>query len=168
MSSDLSAEVTAIATAVLAAFAFVTAILAGLAFWKQSREVRDQAKMLNLESEELAEQRKLNAEQAKVFELQASDLRESLEERRREAAERHQAQARLIAATFGGGTDLRGPGRTEIELINGSLEPVYRLVVTIVGIQGAGSPSTIEGWLERRDREREKHLRGRAPAPITT
>src|SRR5215467_4190988 len=93
MSSDLSAEVTAIATAVLAAFAFATAILAGLAFWKQSREVHDQAEMLKLESEQLTEQRKLNAEQAKVLELQASELRESLEERKREAAERYRAQA---------------------------------------------------------------------------
>jgi hypothetical protein len=31
MSSDLSAEITAIATTVLAAFAFITAILAGVA-----------------------------------------------------------------------------------------------------------------------------------------
>jgi hypothetical protein len=88
MSSDLSAEITAIATTVLAAFAFITAILAGLAFRKQSREVRDQAKMLMIESERFAEQRKLNAEQAKVLELQASELRESLEERKRGQAAR--------------------------------------------------------------------------------
>ena len=77
MSSDLSAEITAIAAAVLAAFAFITAILAGLAFWKQLRGVRGQARMLRIEFERLAEQRNLNAEQAKVLELQASELRES-------------------------------------------------------------------------------------------
>jgi hypothetical protein len=96
MSIDLSSEVTAIATVVLAAFAFITAILASLAFWKQLREVHDQAQMLKVESEELAEQRKLNAEQAKVLELQAADLRESLEERKREADEQHRAQAARV------------------------------------------------------------------------
>ena len=88
MSSDLAAGITAIATAVLAAFAFITAIFAGLAFRKQSREVRDQAKMLRIESEQFAEQRKLNAEQAKVLELQATELRESLEERKHAQAAR--------------------------------------------------------------------------------
>jgi hypothetical protein len=39
MSVDLSGEITAIATAVLAVFAFVTAVFALLAFRKQSREV---------------------------------------------------------------------------------------------------------------------------------
>jgi hypothetical protein len=84
-----------------------------------------------------------------------------------EREERHRAQARLIAATFGP-EDHSGPGRTGIELINGSPEPVYRLVVTIVRIQGAGSPATIEGWLEYRDRNREKHYPGLAPTPVTT
>jgi hypothetical protein len=40
MSSDLSAEITAIATVALAVFALAAAILATLAFLKQSREVR--------------------------------------------------------------------------------------------------------------------------------
>jgi cbb3-type cytochrome oxidase subunit 3 len=52
MSSDLSAEITAIATAVLAVFAIVTAVFAFLAFRKQSREVSDQAKMLKVQSDQ--------------------------------------------------------------------------------------------------------------------
>jgi hypothetical protein len=50
MSLLVATQVTAVATAVLAAFAIVTAILAGLAFSKQSAEVRDQGKLLKLES----------------------------------------------------------------------------------------------------------------------
>lgn len=40
MSADLSGEITAIATAVLAFFAIVTAVFAYIAFRKQSQEVR--------------------------------------------------------------------------------------------------------------------------------
>ena len=126
MSSDLSAEVTAIATAVLATFAFITAILAGLAYRKQSREVHDQGEMLKLESEELAEQRKLNAEQAKVLELQASDLRESLEERKREAAERYRAQAAQVFI----GAEMVDPHRGFWPVVvNGSEFPAYDVQV---------------------------------------
>ena len=60
------------------------------------------------------------------------------------------------------------PGRTGIDLINGSPEPVYRLVVAIVTIQGAGTASTIEGWLEYRERERERFRPDLAPAPLMT
>jgi hypothetical protein len=47
-------------------------------------------------------------------------------------------------------------------LINGSAEPVYRLVIAIVNIQGT-SPATIESWLEYRERDPMKNV-----APITT
>ena len=46
MSSDLSAGITAIATAVLAVFAILTAWYARQAFLKQPQEVTDQAEML--------------------------------------------------------------------------------------------------------------------------
>jgi hypothetical protein len=42
-------------------------------------------------------------------------------------------------------------GRTAVDLVNGSDEPVYRLVVAIVFIQGA-APHTIQQWLELRQR----------------
>ncbi|MFY9773197.1 MAG: hypothetical protein WAK28_01345 [Trebonia sp.] len=71
MSEIFAGQLTAVANVVLAAFAIVTAILAGLAFLKQSREVHDQAEMLRIQAEQLGEQRKIN-------ELQAEDLRESL------------------------------------------------------------------------------------------
>lgn len=63
-------------------------------------------------------------------------------------AERHQAQARLISA-FVGPVELT-PQRDDltrswIYLINGSEEPVYRLLVGIVFMQGT-APQTTERW----------------------
>ena len=63
MSLIFATQLTAIATAALAAFAIVTAWYARRAFLKQSQEVSDQASMLQVQSEQLAEQRKVNAEQ---------------------------------------------------------------------------------------------------------
>ncbi len=85
MSVDLSGEITAIATVVLAVFAIVTAVFAILAFRKQSREVSDQASMLKVQSGQLAEQRKINAEQIGVLALQAAELNASLLERTHDA-----------------------------------------------------------------------------------
>jgi hypothetical protein len=64
-------------------------------------------------------------------------------------AERHQAQARLISA-FVGPVEVT-PERDDltrswIYLINGSEEPVYRLLVGIVFMQGT-APQTTERWL---------------------
>lgn len=96
MSVDLSGEITAIATAVLAVFAILTAYYARKAFLKQSQEVTDQASMLKVQSDELEEQRKINAEQTRVLALQAEELRESLGERKREADQRRRAQAAQV------------------------------------------------------------------------
>jgi hypothetical protein len=96
VSLNLSGEITATATVVLAVFAILTAAFAILAFLKQSKEVRDQASMLAIQSEQLAEQRKLNADQLKVLALQAAELSQSLEERKREAVERRSAQASRV------------------------------------------------------------------------
>jgi hypothetical protein len=50
--------------------------------------------MLKVQSGQLEEQRKLNAEQLNVLALQAAELRESLDERKREALERRNARPR--------------------------------------------------------------------------
>ena len=83
---DIPTWITAIATVLLAVFAIVTAYYARRAFLKQSEEVSDQAKMLKVQSDQLEEQRTINA-------LQAKDLVESLKERARlrRIAEREQA-----------------------------------------------------------------------------
>jgi hypothetical protein len=115
------ALITAVATAVLAVFAIVTAWYARKAFLKQSQEVRaieeqvsdqknltgQQAELIQIQSgqlealrEQLEDQRQANARQAEVFDLQASELRESLEERKQDADERKRAQAEEVTAWF--------------------------------------------------------------------
>lgn len=86
MSEIFSSQLTAIANVVLAVFAIVTAWFAGLAFRKQAKEVSDQAEMLELQRQQLADQRKASADQAEVLKLQAADLREAFEERKRRNA----------------------------------------------------------------------------------
>lgn len=108
---------TAVATLALAIFAFITAIFAVLAFLKQSREVRaierqvideqevtsQQAELLKVQTgqlevlrAQLEDQRKASVTQAEVLQLQAAELRESLTERKREAEQRHRAQAAAV------------------------------------------------------------------------
>jgi hypothetical protein len=55
-----------------------------------------QAELLELQRQQLDDQRKATAGQAEVLELQATELRESLEERKREAERRHRAQAARV------------------------------------------------------------------------
>lgn len=93
---DIPTWITAIATVGLLAGAFVTAIYAIRAFSTQSQEVKDQAGMLQIQSEQLAEQRRINAQQIKVLDLQARELRESLDERKQEAEQRKSAQAARV------------------------------------------------------------------------
>lgn len=75
MSIVFATQLTAVATLALAVFAFATAVLALMAWRKQSREVRDQGEMLR---------------------LQAGEFRQLAAEREREAAERRRAQAVLV------------------------------------------------------------------------
>ena len=80
--------------------------------------------------------------------------------------ERHGAQARLIAAVVGP-TD-HGPntpplGNTAIDLVNGSDEPVYRLVAGLVFIQGTAH-RTMEEMLQWSQQESALPL----PVAITT
>ncbi len=117
MSLIFATQLTAVATAVLAVFAIVTAWYARRAFLEQSQEVsaieqqvkdqqevtRQQARMIEVQSGQLEvqhqqfdEQRQVNARQAEVLKLQAEELRESLAERKREAGERRRAQASRV------------------------------------------------------------------------
>lgn len=105
-----AAWITAVATGLLAVLAAVTALYARRAFREQSREVRaierqakDQAEMLRVQSDQLDAQhdqleslRKVNEKQIEVLGLQATDLRESLDERNRDSEERRRAQASRV------------------------------------------------------------------------
>ncbi|HWG62248.1 MAG TPA: hypothetical protein VG253_11095 [Streptosporangiaceae bacterium] len=96
MSEIFAEQSTAAANAVPGVFATDTAVLAGLAFQKQAREVRDQADMLDLRRRQLAEQEKASAEQAKVLKLQAEELQESLRDRERSADDKKRSQVTAV------------------------------------------------------------------------
>lgn len=91
-------QLTSAATLALAVLAFLTARLAFLAWRKQSKEVSDQATMLELQRQQLEAQREDSANQAGVLELQAADLRKSFEKRKREAEDRRRNQATAVTA----------------------------------------------------------------------
>ena len=93
MSEVFAVQLTAVATLTLAIFALTTAILAFMAWRKQSREVIDQAKMLSVQAEQLVEARKVNAEQIRVLGLQAEELGRAAADRERETQEIRRAQA---------------------------------------------------------------------------
>ena len=85
--------------------------------------------MLRIQSDQLAEQRRINERQTEVLALQAAELRESLAERKREAVERQNAQAarvwmvpKVIRITPRG-TDTGF--RLDLTVVNGSGQPVY-------------------------------------------
>lgn len=122
---DIPTWITGIGTVLLVAFAVITAYYARQAFRKQSQEVSDQAKMLAVQSEQLSEQRKINVEQTKVLALQASELDESLKERKREAEQRRRAQASRVffkADWYPVEEDKIG---VRVQVVNSSDQPVY-------------------------------------------
>jgi hypothetical protein len=136
MSLLAATVLTAIATAVLAVFAIITAWYARKAFLKQSQEVaaierqvtdeqeltRQQAELLKVQTGQLAalqgqleEQRKAGTAQAEVLKLQASELQESLKERERQAEQARRSQAARVFLT-----DDRFKGRTSLEAYSDS------------------------------------------------
>ena len=173
MSVDLSGEITAIATAMLAVFAIVTAWYARRAFLKQSQEVSDQAAMLRLQSEQLDEQRKLNKEETRVLALQAEELRESLAERKREAVERRNAQAAQVhIALEMGDTSPGGGPAVEATVVNANerQQPIYDVkLYWHLGPDTYGTPNpeplgTVLNWEKKIRRRDFPTVRTRPPA----
>ena len=120
MSEIFAQQLAAVATAVLALFAIVTAWYARRAVLKQAQEVRaiesqvadgqeltrQQGELIKIETGQLdalrgqlEEQQKASAAQAEVLELQAAELRESLAERTRQAEQVRRAQAARVFLT---------------------------------------------------------------------
>ena len=172
MSLIFATQLTAIATAVLAMFAIVTGIYAIRAFRKQSQEVSHQAEMLRVQSEQLAEQRKVNKEETRVLALQAEELRESLAERKREAVERRNAQAaqvHIALKNLTAGQEGHGP-LIEATVVNASerQQPIYDVkLFWHLGPDSYGTPNpeplgTVLNW-EKEIRRREFHY-GADPA----
>jgi hypothetical protein len=88
-SSLLATQITAIATAVLALFAIITAGFAMAAYRKQSGQ-------LGVAQTQLEDQRQTNEKLSKAAEPQAQDLSESIEQRKSDADVRHRAQASRV------------------------------------------------------------------------
>ena len=150
-----AAWITAVATGLLAILAGVTAWYARNAFLKQSQEVRaierqvhdqeeltrQQAELLKVQSgqlelqrHQLDDQRQANAKQAEVLELQAAELRESLDQRQRDADEQRRSQAAKVTALFATDPKMaRGPWGALIR--NASDLPVFDVRVSFHYIQ---------------------------------
>jgi hypothetical protein len=147
MSLEAASWVSAIATVILAVGAIITAVLAKRAFDKQSEEVRilqqqaeDSAGMLKIQAgqldaqhEQLHSLQKVGEKQIEVLGLQSIDLRESLEERKREAEGTRSAQASRVFLILNlTPPDLRSvlaghPTHLRItaEVVNTSSQPAY-------------------------------------------
>ena len=94
---DIPTWITGIATGGLLGGAIITARYAIRAFGKQSEQLEDQ--------------RKINAEQTRVLALQAEELGESLKERKREAEQRRRAQAARVFISLATGVWFKPLGR---------------------------------------------------------
>jgi aconitase A len=151
MSLIFATQLSAVATVTLAVFAVVTGVFAFLAFRKQSEEVRaieqqvkdaqeltrQQAELLKVQSGQLELQRhqvndqlQANARQADVLELQATELRESLEQRKRDAEEQRRAQASRVfisqrESTLFLPTGQMGVPALTATVVNSSDQPIY-------------------------------------------
>jgi hypothetical protein len=125
MSSDLSGEITAIATVVLAVFAIVTAYYARRAFLKQSQEVR-------VIERQITDQEELTRQQAKLLQIHSDQLALQRQQIDDERGERRRAQARRILISAEPRPD---PSTSSAEPIsttfvtvrNTSLQPIYDL-----------------------------------------
>jgi hypothetical protein len=169
-------QVTAVATAVLAAFAIITAVFAAAAFFKQREEVgtlqkeakdqealigqqgellKVQAGQLDVQRQQLDDRRAINEKQAEVAALQALELRESLNERKREADARRRAQAsRVFIYEEQLDSDPRDPMHGRLvggdmpqptvvaHVTNTSQQPVYQVTISwYLGTQPKGQRS---------------------------
>jgi hypothetical protein len=99
--------------------------------------------MLKVQSDQLEEQRKVNAEQVKVLALQSKELNESLAQRKREADERRRVQAsrvfmheepldadpRVSQASLAARGEQRQPV-VVAHVINTSEQPVYNVLIS--------------------------------------
>ena len=134
MSADLSGEITAAATAVLAVFAIVTAVLVYLAFRKQSRAIRAIEK-------QVADQQEVTRQHGELLKLQSGQLDLHRQQFDQQAAERRRTQASCIfiwTETNHGPGDIReryafSPAVVETimwHIKNSSEQPVFDLAVT--------------------------------------
>ena len=122
MSLIAATQITAVATAVLAAFAIITAGFAVLAFRKQSAEV-------TILQQQAKDQQDLTAKQTPVLELQAKELQASLDQRKLEAAVQRKAQASQVFIRMEQ-TQLKELWQVTALACNTSPQPIYDMHVS--------------------------------------
>lgn len=125
VSEIYSEQLSAVTSAALAVLALFTVVFALLAFMKQAKEVRDQAAILELQRKQLEVQREDSTKQARVLELQADDLGESLKEREREAEDRRRNQAMAVTAWLKQSEDTMFGNLLGAVVSNQSGQPIY-------------------------------------------
>jgi hypothetical protein len=113
---------------------------------KQAKEVGDTAEMLRIHSDRLTDQRKVNEKQTEVLELQARELRESLDERIREAELRHRAQASRVFV----GVMPDQPGLVAPFAENASEFPICSAQFWFSGPEGLSGPDDLGVIMPRR------------------
>jgi hypothetical protein len=128
-------------------------------------------KAFRAQSDQLADERKVNKQQTEVLALQAEELRESLAERRREAVERRNAQEaqvpialKVVAKSREGGPEI------EATVVNASerQQPIYDVqLYWYRGQEGYGTPNlqllgTVLNW--EKEPRRWEFPRGADPA----
>ena len=116
---------------------------AALAYEKQSQEVHGHAEQLRLESEQLADQKRVNNEQVRLMALQEQELRAAQDERERQDVERREAQAHQVAAWFGLDSEPEDTGGPQVKwgafVRNASLLPVFDVRVSFHFVQQLSS-----------------------------
>ena len=125
MPNDLSGEITAVATVVLAAFAIVTAVFAMLAFRMQSQEVRAIERQVK-------DQEVLTRQQAELLIIQSDQLKLQRQQLDDQHAEQRRAQATRILISAeprpdpdtSAGEPIR---ETFVTVTNTSPQPIYDL-----------------------------------------
>lgn len=156
MSLDLSGEITAIATAVLAVFAIVTAFYARQAFRKQSQEV-------SAIERQVTDQQELTRQQAELLQVQSSQLDLQRQQLDDQHMERRRAQASLVSIwTEWTGDSSHRVGTVHIE--NKSLQPIRNLFVFWDNEPDPGDKCEFFSFLGPGDR-RDKTLALPAPFP---
>jgi hypothetical protein len=122
MSLLVATQITAVATAVLAAFAIITAGFAFLAFRKQSAEVATL-------QQQVKDQQDVTAKQTPVLELHAKELQASLDQRKLEAAVQRRAQASQVFIRMEQ-TQEKELWQVKALACNTSAQPIYDLHIS--------------------------------------
>lgn len=134
MSVIFATQLTVVATVALAALAFPAAVLAGLAFWKQSQEVRAIERQVKDQEELTQQQAGLLEIQRRQLDLQQKQFGQQAEERRRAQASRifiwtePRTSPLTQAQRASMGTALRES--TAVHVKNTSQQPIYDLTIS--------------------------------------